>query len=443
MCPAANPASTIVVDGPQARKIWNSLLDRPSAPGLLSHVINVGTSWLLDWLTEEYLAHGLADGDACFKYVQGYYGSGKTQFIQSLAARAARHGIASAVIDVGQSCPFNSQLAIYQAVMRHLRPPAERGRLAADEKGIEILVDAWVAQKLAERGIEPGHHVSEGVVQELLSHFNVPLSGFPDVQAATAMRLFCRRRVEIAGGAVDGAQDSVLLAWLRGNQVSDSALKTQGIHEPAKELNAFNRLKTVLGFLRRFLGSRGFLIAFDEGSRTASFRRGSTNQENSVENLLTMCNDVADMEFASVMFVYSATPDFRSEVVTRYQALNDRIGNHSVQPGRLETRRRPFIDLDALDTDSIVLEMGQVLLQIFEAAYSVELPRDIEVANVRTLLAAEKRQFGIGSEIRRAFVYHYCALLEDQKYNGARVLSAADMEDFIAGRPMAFEDEAA
>jgi len=47
-----------------------------------------------------------------------------------------------------------------------------------------------------------------------------------------------------------------------------------GLFEPARDDNAFRRLKTVIAFLRSRMGYQGFLIAFDEGTRTSSFRRG-------------------------------------------------------------------------------------------------------------------------------------------------------------------------
>jgi len=56
------------------------------------------------------------------------------------------------------------------------------------------------------------------------------------------------------------------------------------------------------------MGYRGFLVAFDEGTRTSSFRRGSAKQKQAIENLLTMINQNAEGEFGGVMFLYAATP---------------------------------------------------------------------------------------------------------------------------------------
>jgi len=72
----------------------------------------------------------------------------------------------------------------------------------------------------------------------------------------------------------------------------------------------------VIAFLRSRMGYQGFLIAFDEGTRHISFRRGSIKQKQSTQNLLTMINQNADGEFGGVMFLYAATPDFRSEVIS-------------------------------------------------------------------------------------------------------------------------------
>ena len=111
------------------------------------------------------------------------------------------------------------------------------------------------------------------------------------------MRALGKALLAMTDGVTWSSTDDELLTWVRGEKIASGALKrAYGIHEPATEQNAFNRLKTVVGFLRERLGYRGFLISFDEGSRTASFRRGCAKQKQAIEQERKMYGDVADEE---------------------------------------------------------------------------------------------------------------------------------------------------
>ena len=69
--------------------------------------------------------------------------------------------------------------------------------------------------------------------------------------------------------------------------------------------------------------------------------------------MLTMIND-AGGKFGGVMFLYAATPDFRSDVITNYPALFDRIGSVAFVPGRPMT---PLITLESLNTEKVIREI--------------------------------------------------------------------------------------
>ena len=82
-----------------AQYIRSQLLNSPVAPGVYSHFINAGTDKMLDILEENYFKRDLAEGISTFKYLEGDYGTGKTQFINCLADRAHKnHIVTSAVI---------------------------------------------------------------------------------------------------------------------------------------------------------------------------------------------------------------------------------------------------------------------------------------------------------------------------------------------------------
>jgi hypothetical protein len=423
-------------DRAEAKRICDKLLSTPVAPGAYSHFINVGTTSILESLDRNYFESALADGISCFKYLQGDYGAGKTQFIHCLASYAWRHQIVTSIVNIGLECPFNSPLAIYKAVVSSFLPPAERGQDPLPKKGIEILMQNWIRKQMESRGWSEGQEVDPRIRTDVGRAFNEILFGARDMQAEAGVRALGKMLLNMMCGADTSVADTELLGWVRGESIRSTTLrKAYGLNEPVNDQNAFNRLKTIISVLRDRMGHRGFLIAFDEGRRTASFRRGSIKQKQAIENMLTMINENAEGEFSGVMFHYAATPDFRSDVITKYTALNDRIGSASFAPGRPMV---PFIDLDEVNTEDVIAQMGERLLAVFSSAYGVEWDREIQEANLAVLNKAEKKEsFKV---IPRTFVYHLCMLLKIQMEK-QRQITYEEAVDFVLRNKLPIEEE--
>ncbi|MGD9976163.1 MAG: BREX system ATP-binding domain-containing protein [Desulfatirhabdiaceae bacterium] len=415
------------LDKSEAIRISTKLQANPVAPGVYSHFINVGTNSIIDALENHYFRGAMSVGISSFKYLQGYYGSGKTQFIHSLAARAWQNSIVTSIANIGIGCPFNSPLAIYQAVVSNMIPAPEPGKDPDDERGIEVVFRNYINQKLKQYGIASGKSIPPEIRQLIEQPFTEMYIGAPDMQAAMALQQLGKLMLDVACGGATTPAAMEIISWIRGDDVKSKYLREMGLHKPVKDDSAFNRLKTVILFMTKRMGMKGFLIAFDEGTRTVSFRRGSIKQKQAIENMLTMINDGADDKFPGVMFLYAATPDFRNEVIQKYPALNDRIGNIAFKPGSPIV---PFIDLDSLDTRSIIREIGTRLLYVFSVAYGIQWNHLIQSNNIERLMLAEEKRFGIGSEIRRSFVFHFCILMEEQKMAEFE-LSDTDAEKFL------------
>jgi P-loop Domain of unknown function (DUF2791) len=184
---------------------------------------------------------------------------------------------------------------------------------------------------------------------------------------------------------------------------------------------------------------RGFFIAFDEGSRTASFRRGSAKQKQAIENMLAMINDNADGQFGGVMFLYAATPDFRSDVITKsYSALNDRIGSVAFSPG---SPMVPLIDLGAQNSDSVTRPIAERLMDVFEAAHDLTWDREIQRENMERLIAAQKDVLILFDKVPpRVFVYQYCRFLSQQEHI-QRLISEDDARAFVQAHDLAEPEE--
>lgn len=416
----------ILINKGDARRVVSGLLNSPIAPGRYSHFMNVGTDHILDALDHNYFRGELADGIGCFKYLEGDYGSGKTQFINSLATRASEQDVVTSIVTVGAECPFNSPVAIFRAIMESFLPPADAQLDGAEAKGIEILIENWITRRIHQLGAEPGSDVPELVQRQIEHQIGGLWRGAPDQQMATALTTLSLRLLRIACGASEVVSDSELIAWARGDGIRSTSLKNMGLFEPARDDNAFRRLKTVIAFLRTRMGYKGFFIAFDEGSRTTSFRRGSAKQKQAIENLLTMINQNADGEFGGVMFLYAATPDFRSEVISTYRALQDRIGSKAFSEA---SPMVPLINIEESNSRQVIYSIGERLLTIFSRAHDVSWNKDLQTKNMKALVAAEE-EYLFETPKPRFFVYQYCRFLDQQK-DGEGKISEEEAKNFV------------
>ena len=407
------------IESAYARKLKAQLMNAPVAPGALAPGINVGTDQMLDVLEEQYFVRELADGISCFKYLEGDYGTGKTQFIMCLAERAQKHGIVTSVVTIGQECPFNSPLAIFRSVASSFMPPPTPEDPVGDKRGVELLIQYWIRSQLRQMGVGIGNAILESVRQQIERPFGAPWFGAPDVQMGAAIQALGKRLLAIEAGANMSVSDNELISWVRGASVRSAALKAVGLHEPASDTTAFQRLKTLVAFFRERLNYKGFFVAFDEGTRVTSFRRGTAKQRQAIENMLTMINQNAVGEFGGVMFLYSATPELRTMIQQSYTALRDRIGPTAFLPGRPMT---PLIRLEDVNNDGTTLDLGEKLLQVFAAADGRKFDLDAQRSNMKAVLEAEKRQLGfINSVPPRFFVYHWCRFLAEQATKEFRV----------------------
>ena len=415
---------SIEISRVDARRLTHKLMNSPIAPGQFSHYLNVGTEHIIDALDENYFEADLADGISCFKYLEGDYGSGKTQFINSLAQRATERDIVTSLVTVGAECPFNSPAAIFRAIMESFQPPKQGEEEVS--KGIDTLINHWICSEIKQMGAQPGFDVPENVQYAIDEKLGGLWTGAPDPQMATGLKLLSSHLLKLNCGATDSVLDSELIGWVRGDSVKSHELRKLGLFEPVRDDIAFRRLKTVIAFLRNRMNYKGFLIAFDEGTRTSSFRRGTDKQRQAIENLLSMINQNAEGEFGGVMFLYSATKDFRDEVISKYRALQDRIGSVSFSPG---SPLVPLINIEDANNEEMFQKIGERLLYIFDKAFDVNWDKEVQQSNIKNLVAAQKGLLYENPK-PRFFVYQYCILLNQQQQK-QELLNEQELSAFV------------
>src|SRR5262249_2706808 len=137
-------------------------------------------------------------------------------------------------------------------------------------------------------------------------------------------------------------------------------------------------------------------------------------------------NQNAEGEFGGIMFVYAATPDFRSEVISTYRALQDRIGTKAFSKGSPQV---PLINLEDANSEDVIYSIGDRLLGVFSKAHDVIWDGRVQAANMREIVKAQKAVL-FETPRPRFFVYQYCRFLERQK-DHQNSINAAEAGEFV------------
>jgi hypothetical protein len=151
-----------------------------------------------------------------------------------------------------------------------------------------------------------------------------------------------------------------------------------------------------------------------------------------------MINQNAEGEFGGVMFLYAATPDFRSEVISTYRALQDRIGTKAFSKGSPQV---PLINIEEANSEEVIYRIGERLLAVFSKAYEVVWDKAVQDANMRAIVSAQKAVL-FETPKPRFFVYQYCRFLEGQR-EAQHAISVKQASDFVNNNEPPLEGDGA
>jgi hypothetical protein len=353
--------------------------------------VNVGNESYLKVLEEEYLRLLLGEArGSSFKLVQGYFGAGKTHFLYCVRDLAWRQGFLTAMVGLSRAeCPFDRRLAVYQAVASRLSlPPAAEGEEPV--RGLPAVLRALIE----ERAEALGQEALAGWVRESYERSSVEWHPFRRAAAA-----FLRA---VAAGA---DADPALEAWLLGEPVPPAGLRDHGVFDTPAEANAFGMLRSLLQTVAH-LGHPGTVLLFDEMDRALSLGRRRTRElGDNLRQLIDLCSL---SELPATLFLYAVPPEFLTQVVPEYPALQQRL--QAPVPLSRQSPKAPLIDLERMDLDPepFLVELGERLLAVEEAAYgepAVEADREnlrrLAAAVVGNMLDVSHRRFFV-----KAFIGH-------------------------------------
>lgn len=408
---------------PLARHIVEVLGSTGTPPARGVQHFNVGNRSLLEALDEYYLSSYLQNGGATFKLVVGDYGSGKSHFLYCLRDVAWSRGFAVAKVELSPiETPYNDQKAVYAAVARNLIWHEDDEGLS-DETGLPRFLEGTLARVMGgDIELETINHPNYRGLMETLEASPIDA---PAYKAAVLAYFEALVRDQ------PDRQDS-LQRWLLGEDTTPNdtkILRDVGVTGRITRPNAFRMLRSLAQTVRA-LSYSGLLLLFDEVDRMSSI--GGKAEKLATDNLREVI-DRCQGELPGAMFVYAVPPQFLSDVVPRYPALQQRVRS----PGRFSRSNHfsPQISLERLDLaeEELMPAIGDKLVPIFETAFDVQFDAALQHDNA-AMLARAARDVFLDVSHRRLFIKAFVTELSRQHADGQRALGEEEAVKVVRGQ---------
>jgi hypothetical protein len=420
----APSGATTLPDRRLARQIIETIGQMGTPPPHGVSFYNVGNENLLKTIEDHYLTSYLPDGGAVFKLVVGDYGAGKSHFLYCLRDLAWKHGFAVSKVDLSpRESPYDDQKKVYAAVAANLIWHTERS-LNDDQRGISNFLTETLRALLAQHQVPLGDQQAAELAEVKAARLTLQMTPIDSMSYRKAILAFWDATLYERGEWIEA-----LTRWLHGEECSpieSKLLKSLGVTDKITKNNAFKMLRSLCQTIRA-LSYTGLVLLFDEGDRMLSItKRAEKAATDNLREVIDRCRD----ELPGAMFVYAVPHAFINDVVTRYQALDQRVKS----PTKF-SRTNPFspqVDLDRLDLQEGVLlqQIGMRLLAIFEIAYDHVMDSEIQAQNIQALATAAADSF-LATNPRRLFVKTLIAELYLQKETGEVLIDAQRANDLI------------
>ncbi|MCZ7669513.1 MAG: ATP-binding protein [Chloroflexi bacterium] len=334
---------------PLARHIIEILGSFGTPPVRGVQYFNVGNQSLLDALDEFYLSSYLQEGGAAYKMVVGDYGSGKSHFLYCLRDIAWARNFVVAKVDLSPvETPYNDQKKVYEAVAQHIIWH-ESDESFSDETGLTRFLEGTLTR------IAGGKLSLETLANPLYRGLIDTLEATPIDSPAyqTAVISYFEALIRDNEERLDS-----LSRWLMGETTSPDdtkILREIGVTGKINKPNAFRMLRSLCQIIRA-LSYSGLVLLFDEVDRMASV--GGKAERMATDTLREVIDRTRE-DLPGAMFVYAVPPQFITDTVPKYPALQQRVR----APGQFSRMNHfsPLISLDKLDLDEndLMLAIGE------------------------------------------------------------------------------------
>ncbi len=408
---------------PLARHIIEILGSFGTPPTRGVQHFNVGNQSLLQALDDFYLSSYLQDGGAAYKMVVGDYGSGKSHFLYCLRDVAWERNFAVVKVDLSPTeTPYNDQKLVYQAVASNIiwHEPAAG---VSDESGLTRFLQGTLERIVgSDLSLETLQNPLYRALIDTLEATSVDSGAYQTAVIAYFDNLIREH---------DERLDS-LTRWLMGEPTSPDdtkILREVGVTGKITKPNAFRMLRSLCQIVRA-LSYSGLILLFDEVDRMASV--GGKAEKLATDTLREVIDRTRE-DLPGAMFVYAVPPQFISDIVPKYPALQQRVR----APGRFShvNHFSPLISLDHLDLDEddLMLAIGEKLIPIYETAFDTQLDHTVQRANA-VILANVARDIFLDVSHRRLFVKSFVVELARQHHGQEHTITEEEAQAVLRGQ---------
>lgn len=359
--------------------------------------------------------------------VVGDYGSGKSHFLYCLRDVAWARGFAVVKVDLSPvETPYNDQRLVYGAVARNL--VWHEGEGVSDEAGLPRFLEGTLTRIVGEEAsLETLNHPNYRALVDTLEATSIDSAAYKMAVLAYFDALV----------RADEARLASLGRWLSAEDTTPDdtkVLRGLGVTGKITRTNAFRMLRSLAQTVRA-LSYSGLLLLFDEVDRMSSIGgKAERLATDTLREVVDRCRE----DLPGAMFVYAVPPQFMSDVVPRYPALQQRLRAPASFP-RIN-HFSPQINLEHLDLaeDDLMLAIGEKLVPIFETAFGATFDAKLQHTNA-AILANIAREVFLDVSHRRLFVKTFVTELSRQHADGERVLSEPEATARLRGQAEALQ----
>ncbi len=406
-----------------AKRAIESLRDSGQPPKLGASTLNVGTNHLLADLRKKYLEDHCAslegeDGGGACKWIEADYGNGKTQFLRCVQEIAWECNFVVAFVELSQNaCPLDRPDLVFSEVARSLQAQPSSAAELDRTRGLNHVLEQLLDRKF--QGVLSGLP-DDGLRSDALDWVQQSLRSTPVDSSALATAAAVYLTAKLKG---EPEREEISKLYLRGEAVPQAELKKIGVFEKQDKASGFRLLRSVTQLLQRSGLATGTVLLFDEARRTLSLM-STKSQKHACENLLSVINHCNNGDFPGTMFLYAVMPEFFTNFVTQYPALQQRCSpatrvNLNVMQG--------ITELDLLR------QIAKKVLAIHCEAYSWSPAEGVPVDAQLDQVAKASLRHAMGTGSRRLLVKTAVQLLYQFRDSGVFELSESDALTLASG----------
>lgn len=299
----------------------------------------------------------VADGGACFRFIVGKYGSGKSFLLQTIRGYVMDRSFVVVDADLSPERRLHGTkgqgLATYKELIRNMST-----KTRPEGGALTLILDRWIssvrAEVAEETGLSPESPSFRSGVEKkinlIISSLSEMVHGFDFARLLNAYYS--------ASEDGDDYRKGLVAKWFRGEYTTKAEAKSElGVSIIITDDDWYDYLKLFASFLKR-AGYSGLMIMIDELVNIYKIPNAISRQYN-YEKLLTMYNDALQGKAHYIGMIMGGTPQCIEDTrrgVFSYEALRSRLeaGRFSKQ-NELNDMMSPVIRLTPLSKEEMLI----------------------------------------------------------------------------------------